>query len=234
MSKVKPLTLEQFMETGADLAGLQWSREYRKLRETLYEEERDPKLVENKKRVVDAVLSWRQLSESQRYAIAQMWYAIDCPSRYDMLKRIMDPENFTTVPKDLDYFLAEANYDLNDDGFLRVVRIEHPYMAKIRGTMVGDPWVEYVMTGQEWLLVGEAARKLEGRGSMFADYTVTKMTQIWFDDYTLDKFAGFLELLANPDNFDYTKPMSGFSEALDKFFDWENAKTKWHEWKDET
>lgn len=141
--------------------------------------------------LVEAMLRLRTLySEAQRYQVREILLGLSqTPSNeYWPVIDIMSPREYMRVPSALSSVLQAAFFDILDDGFLRLVRIEGNYYGG------GKKFVLHRLVNREWTTRHEVEQKIL---EVIPMGDITNIKRSWFD--SLYAFADFLNILGNPD-----------------------------------
>ena len=171
--------------------------------------------------LVSALLNLRDLASkdiSRMFDMRTVFFAIDGRnSHYDELIRIIDPENFTTVAKDLDSMVDSLVYDILDDGYLRIVRAEVT-CGLVGFEDSGCTVVKHFLTTNEYMDRNAVSNRILDDFS----YTpfkceVVSLKMTWFG--TIPKFTRIVEAVADKSNYDstYNEKLANEIDALMNF-----------------
>ena len=180
--------------------------------------------------LINMALQLRSLDEGIRCVdLERVLFTLDGRlTRYAMLVDIADAENFTTVSSSLTELVSTAVYDILDDGILNLIRVEctEHFFSDILPTEE-TKFVRYYLTSREWFRKGEVERRiLDTNAGMtgLCEVKIIGMKRMWFGE--IGKFAEFLKILANGENYDslYDNNLAAAIDKLmqpEKFREWE-------------
>lgn len=182
--------------------------------------------------LIDAALQLRSLDDGIRLVdLGRVLFTLDGrASRYSVLMDIADVDNFTTVSAALSELVSTAFYDILDDGILNLIRVEctEHFISDVLPTEE-TKFVRYYLTSNEWFGRKEEIEKrvLDTNAGMtsLCEVKVVGMKRMWFGE--VGKFAEFLKILGNSENYDCLHDDNMVS-AIDKLMQPE----KFKEWED--
>lgn len=187
--------------------------------------------AEEARGLINAALQLRSLDEGVRLIdLKRVLLTLDgLSSRYSVLMDIANAENFTTVSPALTELVRMAVYDILDDGILNLIRVEcsEHFVSDMLPTEE-TKFVRYYLTSNEWFGKGEIERRvLDTNAGMtsLCEVKVVGMKRMWFGE--IGKFAEFLKVLGNSENYDLPHNENMVS-AIDKLMQPE----KFKEWDD--
>jgi hypothetical protein len=190
----------KFLEIAESKIEWQFQHEKRMLLTRLTDSEGYPAgTVEKRLRLASSALRLRNLSPGMKTLdLPQFLYAIDENSEYGMIRDISGYNGKTEyfrVPAALDRFVAEVEFDVMDDGCVRLVRIE--LLEKNDKTR---PFVQYFMSTEEDPVPEDLVKRAEKACQIVFPVKVTGIKLLSFD-MDLDKFTSFIRILADPLNW---------------------------------
>ena len=154
--------------------------------------------------LVSALLDLRDLASeniSRMFDMRTVFFAIDGRnSHYEEMDGIIDPENFTTVAKDLDSMVDSLVYDILDDGYLRIVRAEMT-CGLVGFEHSGYTVVKHFLTTNEYMDRNAVLNRILNDFSYSPfKYEVTSLKRTWFG--TIPKFTRLVKVMSDRDNYD--------------------------------
>ena len=181
--------------------------------------------------LIDAALQLRSLDEGTRLIdFKRILFTLDgASSRYSVLMAIANAENFTTVSRCLTELVRTAFYDILDDGILNLIRVEcSEHFVSDTLPTEETKFVRYYLTCNEWFRKREIEELiLDTNAGMtsLCEVKVVGMKRMWFGE--IEKFAEFLKILANEENYDplYNNNLVAAIDKLlkpEKFKEWED------------
>lgn len=188
--------------------------------------------TEEARGLISAALQLRSLDEGVRLIdLKRVLLTLDWPStRYSMLMAIADDENFTTVSSALAELVRETFYDILDDGILNLFRVECSERLSYQGLHEDETkFVRYYLTSREWFRKKEIEKRIldtnAGMTPGLCKVKVVGIKRMWFGE--TGKFAEFLRILGNSENYDlpYNENMASAIDKLmqpEKFKEWED------------
>lgn len=175
-------------------------------------------------RIVNAALNLRKLDEWMRMTkFHDMVFGLDGNSaRYSDLYAISNSEHFSTIAVDLLDLIRRLNYDILDDGYLRLVRAKINYQTFKVGEEVEHFF--YFLLSHEDLTM----KRIEAAVNHHSPFQlrVVNVKTMWFKN--LDQFASFLGLLA--DGFD---SKDAYQDKLAKWIDELMKPETYRNWEEE-
>lgn len=189
--------------------------------------------AEESRGLISAALQLRSLDEGVRLVdLERVLLTLDGrSSRYSVLMVIADAKNFTTVSSALTELVRAAIYDILDDGCLNLIRVECSERFAYKGLRTEETkFVRYYLTSREWFRKKEIEKRIldtnAGMTTGLCKVKVVGMKRMWFGE--IGKFAEFLKILSNSENFDLPYN-ENLVNAIDRLLQPENFK----EWRDE-
>lgn len=184
------------------------------------------------KDLADTMMKIRDLGGEQCFTLSRMI----CGEPYSFLDdfhQIINKEEFLKLPHVLDNLITRLRYNILDDGYLRLMKLDilddvdsksnmQEWLKQNNKTMNRTAIRYFLYTG-EWSDVKEIAesKMKTSFDSDFFNPILTSVKTNWFS--SLDEFRSFLEVLVDPQNwasFEFT----GFDkvEKLMNFYEIEN------------
>ena len=170
----------------------------------LFERKTDKKEVYD--RIVKALLKLREFTESQKFTLGSILYGKNGSCLNDF-SSIINSGEWMRLPGALEYILWALEYNIEDDGFLRLMRLE--ILDDIDSTVDFEHEKSYNYREIQYFLSTEEDEEYQeiAKNWFKAESTVGFINPVlvsaklnWFGN--LEKFADFLELLADKKNWD--------------------------------